>query len=157
MTDWETLRRAYLSGEGSYQALARRYGVSVDAIKRRGGKEHWVRQRQEQGKTESVGQETAAAPQEETAPRQEPDWAPPWPEEEPGKEKKRRQALRLGLLDLACRWVEQQRRQGGIGDVKEYRSMVQSLADLGDAGEEEAPAREEICIRMGEETRRYSA
>ena len=35
--------------------------------------------------------------------------------------------------------------------------MVQSLADLGDAGEEEAPAREEICIRMGEETRRYSA
>mgnify|MGYP004629267387 FL=1 len=150
MTDWETLRRAYLSGEGSYQALARRYGVSVDAIKRRGGKEHWVQQRQTQ-------REMAAAPAEETVPRQEPDWAPPWPEEEPGKEKRRRQALRLGLLDLACRWVEQQRRQGGIGDVKEYRSMVQSLADLGDAGEEEAPAREEICIRMGEETRRYSA
>ena len=149
MTDWETLRRAYLSGEGSYQALARRYGVSVDAIKRRGGKEHWVQQRQTQ-------RETAAAPAEETVPRQEPDWAPPWPEEEPGKEKRRRQALRLGLLDLACRWVEQQRRQGGIGDVKEYRSMVQSLADLGDAGEEEVPAREEICIRMGEETRRYS-
>ena len=157
MTDWEMLRKAYLSGEGSYQTLARRYGVSVDAIKRRGGKEQWVRQRQEQEKTESAEQETAAAPAEETALRQAPDWETPWPAEEPGKEKQRRQALRLGLLDLACRWVEQQRRQGGIGDVKEYRSMVQSLADLGDAGEEEAPAREEICIRMGEEARRYSA
>ena len=45
--DWNKIELAYLTGQGSYRTLARRYGVSSRAVERRGKKGGWVQKRME--------------------------------------------------------------------------------------------------------------
>ena len=41
MVDWERIRAEYIAGGISYKKLSDKYGVSLDAIKRRASKEEW--------------------------------------------------------------------------------------------------------------------
>lgn len=43
--DWERIRAEYIAGGTSYRKLADKYGLSVDAIKRRAGKDKWSEER----------------------------------------------------------------------------------------------------------------
>ena len=54
--EWNEIRAAYVQGQGSYRALAERYGVSYGQICRRGKAEGWPAQRkacQGEAKTET--------------------------------------------------------------------------------------------------------
>jgi len=42
---WEAMRAEYVSTEATYAELAHRYGTSLDAVKKRAGKEKWPEQR----------------------------------------------------------------------------------------------------------------
>lgn len=43
--DWERIRAEYIAGGTSYRKLADKYGLSVDAIKRRAGRDKWCEER----------------------------------------------------------------------------------------------------------------
>lgn len=43
--DWLSIKNDYINGLGSYRKLAERYGVSVDAVKKRAAAEQWKKER----------------------------------------------------------------------------------------------------------------
>lgn len=62
MTNWETIRREYITASTTYRELAGKYGVSLAAVTRRAGKEGWVDQRRQwlrEGAGEQARQGTA--------------------------------------------------------------------------------------------------
>ena len=46
--DWLAIKTEYLTGNGSYAALAKKYGVHKSTIANKAGKEGWTEQREEQ-------------------------------------------------------------------------------------------------------------
>ena len=46
--DWLSIKTEYLTGNGSYAALAEKYGVHKSTIANKASKEHWVEQRERQ-------------------------------------------------------------------------------------------------------------
>lgn len=59
--DWLAIRNDYINGGGSYRKLAEKYGISIDAIKRKAAAEKWKDARTEH--TQNIHQKV----QEETA------------------------------------------------------------------------------------------
>lgn len=49
--DWLAIKTEYLTGNGSYAALAKKYGVHKSTIANKAGKEGWTEQREEQRRT----------------------------------------------------------------------------------------------------------
>ena len=45
MADWVIIRADYVSGGGSFRVLAEKYGISIDAIKRKAAAEKWSEER----------------------------------------------------------------------------------------------------------------
>ena len=45
MTDWEKIKYDYIAGSDSYRMLAEKYGVSIDAIKRKAAAQRWTAER----------------------------------------------------------------------------------------------------------------
>ena len=45
MTDWEKIKYDYITGSDSYRMLAEKYGVSIDAIKRKAAAQGWTAER----------------------------------------------------------------------------------------------------------------
>ena len=52
MADWKKIKAEYITTDTSYRKLAQKYGLAESTIYARGGKEHWVEQKeQHQSKT----------------------------------------------------------------------------------------------------------
>ena len=52
MADWKKIKAEYITTDTSYRKLAQKYGLAESTIYARGGKEHWVDQKeQHQSKT----------------------------------------------------------------------------------------------------------
>jgi len=45
VADWVIIRADYVSGGGSFRVLAEKYGISIDAIKRKAAAEKWSEER----------------------------------------------------------------------------------------------------------------
>lgn len=53
MADWKKIKAEYITTDTSYRKLAQKYGIAESTIYARGGKEHWVKQK-EQYQSETV-------------------------------------------------------------------------------------------------------
>lgn len=112
--DWLAIRNDYINGGGSYRKLAEKYGVPFSVLKDKAVKEKWrdaqIRNANEiRTKTEQKTQEKIS--------------------NELSDEAAKKVRLRSGLLDLALKWLDDQKK--GISDTGDFRRMVQSCIDLG--------------------------
>lgn len=47
MADWKKIKAEYITTDTSYRKLAQKYGLAESTIYARGGKEHWVEQKEQ--------------------------------------------------------------------------------------------------------------
>ncbi len=107
--DWLTIRSDYINGGGSYRKLAEKYGVSIDAIKRKAAAEKWKDERTEHTQVvhQKAQEKAADALSDEVAAKIR---------------------IRVRLLQVGENWLNNLEE---ITDTYEFRRMVQSFADMG--------------------------
>lgn len=110
---WSTIKKAYVSGKGSYRELARKYGVSLTQIAQHAKKEDWVAARaaaKEATETRAIQKtvEKTAETVSDTAAAEA--------------------RIKLKLALLVEKWVDSKTE---IDDAGEFRKIVQSCVDLG--------------------------
>lgn len=112
--DWLAIRNDYINGGGSYRKLAEKYGVKFASLRACAKREDWPKLREEQ--QHKISTKAAQETQNKIAGAL-------------SDEASKKVKLRTGLLDMALKWLEDNR--SGITDTGDFRRMVQSCLDLG--------------------------
>ena len=120
MTDWVAIKKEYLSGNISQEALAKKYGVNRTSISTRAKKEEWVKQREEfrdkkLNKTLEVKADKAA------------------------EREKRLQSIADIFLDIIERKAQEEEITAEA--IKKYTSAMKDIKDLQNADRKEQEAR----------------